>query len=96
MSAFLIVDTKIKNNENYEVYKKQAKPIAEKFGGVYRGRGGDMDIRESNLWTPTRIVIIEFPDVKSAQDFVDSEEYSKVKNIRLENADCTLFIMEAN
>lgn len=94
MSAFLIVDTKINNPELYEEYKRLARPIAEKFGGVYRARGGVMDVRETALWTPTRIVIIEFPDIKSARAFVDSEEYAPVKPLRTENADCTLIIVE--
>ncbi len=94
MIAYLIVDTKIKNEEAYEEYKKLAKPIAEKFGGVYQVRGGDLDIRETDLWTPVRIVIIEFPDVKSAQAFVDSDEYAPVKPIRQTNAECTLFIVD--
>ncbi len=34
MSAFLIVNTKIRDAEPYEDYKKQVKPIAEKFGGI--------------------------------------------------------------
>ena len=94
MSAFLVVDTRIRNAEAYEEYKQLAKPIAEKFGGVYRARGGRMDIRETDLWSPTRIVIIEFPDFESAQAFVDSEEYVPVKARRLENAECTLFIVD--
>ena len=94
MSAYLIVDTKINNPEEYEKYKKLAKPIAEKFGGIYRVRGGAMDVRQSELWTPTRIVIIEFPDVKSAQEFVDSDEYAPVVPLRLDNAKCTLFIVD--
>lgn len=94
MSAYLIVDTNIHDLEKYELYKKLAKPIAEKYGGVYRVRGGEMDVRESELWAPTRIVIIEFPNVKSAQAFVDSDEYSQVKNIRHDNAKCTLFIVD--
>ena len=94
MSAYLIVDTKIANPEVYEEYKKLAKPIAEKYGGVYRVRGGRIDVRETDLWTPTRIVIIEFPDVTSAQAFVDSDEYAPVKPMRLHNAECTLFIVE--
>ena len=93
MSAFVVVDTKIKDPQAYEEYKKLAKPIAEKYGGVYRVRGGAMDIRETDLWTPTRIVIIEFPDEKSAQAFVDSDEYAPVKPIRQNNAECTLFIV---
>ena len=96
MSAFLIVDTKIKNPEIYEEYKKLAKPIAEKFGGTYRARGGDIDLIEDTLWTPTRVVIIEFPDSKSARAFVDSEDYAPVKPLRTENADCTLFILDGD
>ncbi len=96
MSAFLVVDTSIKNPDAYEEYKQRAKPIAEKFGGVYRVRGGDLDLRESDLWSPTRIVIIEFPDMQSARAFVDSDEYAPVKPIRQEHADCTLFIVEGD
>lgn len=96
MSAFLVVDTKIKNLDAYEEYKKLAKPIAEKYGGTYRVRGGAIDVRETELWSPTRIVIIEFPDVQSAQAFADSEEYAPVKPIRQDNADSTLFIVEGD
>ncbi len=94
MSAFIVVDTKINNPEVYEQYKSLARPIAEKYGGVYRVRGGAMDVRQTELWAPTRIVIIEFPDMKSAQAFIDSDEYAPVKSMRLNNADCTLFLVE--
>ncbi|MFT5659200.1 MAG: hypothetical protein ACI9KN_002483 [Gammaproteobacteria bacterium] len=96
VAAFLIVDTKIKDPVVYEEYKRLAKPIAQKYGGVYRVRGGAIDLRENKLWTPTRIVIIEFPDVKSAQAFVDSEEYAPVQPLRTDNADCTLFIVDGD
>ena len=96
MSAFVVVDTKIKNPEAYEQYKKLTTPIAEKYGGVYRVRGGVMDVRETDPWSPTRFVIIEFPDMRSAQAFSDSEEYAPVKPIRTENAECTLFIVEGD
>lgn len=94
MSAFLIVDSKINNPEAYEEYKKLAKPIAEKYGGIYKARGGTLDIIETDLWTPTRIVIIEFPNTTSARAFLDSEEYATVKQIRHDNADCTVFILD--
>lgn len=94
MSAYLVVDTKINNARAYDEYKRLAKPIAEKYGGVYRARGGALDIRETDLWTPTRIVIIEFPDVKSAQAFLDSGEYAPIKPLRLNSAECTLFIVD--
>ena len=94
MSAYLIVDTAIENAEEYEKYKTLAKPIAEQYGGIYRVRGGDMDVRETDLWTPTRMVIIEFPDMQAAQAFADSPEYAPVKPLRRNNARCSLVILD--
>ena len=94
MAAYLIVDTIIEDAGEYEKYKALARPIAEKYGGVYRVRGGEMDVRETDLWSPTRMVIIEFPDMQSAQAFADSEEYAPVKPIRRDNARCTLVILD--
>ena len=96
MSAFLFVDTQIENAEEYEQYKALAKPIAEQYGGRYRARGGELDVRETDLWTPTRVVIVEFPDMDAARAFVDSEEYAPVKPLRRNNARCTLFIVEGD
>ena len=96
MAAFVLVDTVIDNADEYERYKALAKPIAEKYGGVYRARGGAMDVRETDLWTPTRMVIIEFPDMVAARAFVDSEEYAPVQPLRRNNARCTLLILEGS
>lgn len=94
MSAFVIVDTKIKDFDAYEEYKKLARPMAEKYGGVYRTRGGDIEIVEADLWSPTRIVIVEFPNVDSAKQFVNSAEYAPVKAIRNANAESTFIIVD--
>ena len=94
MSAYVIVDTKISDLEAYEGYKALARPLVEKYGGIYRARGGDMDIVENELWTPTRIVVLEFPDMQSARDFMNSKEYEPVKAIRHANAECTTIIID--
>jgi len=96
MSAWVIVDTQIENAEAYEEYKQLAKPIAERYGGIYRVRGGPIDIIESGLWSPTRIVLVEFPDRAAARAFIDSAEYAPVKKIRQANARCTLIIIDGN
>ena len=92
--AYVLVDTKISNNENYEVYKSKAKPIAERFGGKYLTRGGKMDVVQSDLWSPTRLVLVEFPSIEKARAFHSSEDYADVKKIRIENAESTLVILE--
>lgn len=94
MAAFIIADTKIENADVYEDYKKQAKAIAETYGGQYRARGGALDVIDTELWSPTRVVIIEFPDIASAKAFAHSPEYTEVAKIRYANAKSTVFIVD--
>lgn len=94
MTAYVIVDTKISNPEAYEEYKALAKPIVEKHGGIYRTRGGEMNVVENDLWTPTRIVLLEFENMDKAREFLDSEEYAPVKAMRHANAKCTAVILD--
>ena len=94
MSALLIVDTKINDPESYEEYKALAKPLAEKFGGVYRARGERMDVIETQLWEPTRLVLIEFPTFEDAHAFLDSDEYAPVKALRHRYAESTAVVVQ--
>ena len=92
--AYVLVDTKISDKEKYEIYKAKAKPIAEKFGGKYLTRGGLLEVVQSDLWSPTRLVLVEFPSMNKARAFHNSEEYADVKKIRLDHAESTLVILE--
>ena len=94
MSAWVVVDTKITNPEAYEEYKALAGPLVEAFGGVYRARGGELDVREDDLWEPTRLVIVEFPDIEAARLFAYSDDYAPIAAIRHANADCTVVIVD--
>lgn len=94
MSAYLILDSKIHDHAMYEQYKLKAKPIAEKYDGVYRARGGALEVVENDLWAPTRVVVIEFPSVERANAFVNSEEYAEVKPLRLKSSECTVLIVD--
>ena len=49
MTAYLIVDTKIIDQEAYEDYKIRAKPIVENYGGEYLARGGNNTVLENEL-----------------------------------------------
>jgi uncharacterized protein (DUF1330 family) len=94
MSAYILVDTKIENAEVYEEYKALALSIAESYGGKYLTRGGAMDIIDNDLWTPTRMVLIEFPDMEKARSFMKSDAYAPVRPLRENNAKCTLVLLE--
>lgn len=94
MTAFIVVDTKIHDAEAYERYKLLAKPIVEKHGGAYRVRGGEMTVIDQALWTPTRLVIVEFPSRAAAEAFVNDPEYAPAMAIRQAAADSTLAIID--
>ena len=68
--------------------------IVEKFGGVYRARGGKMEVLESDLWTPSRVVVIEFPSMAQAKTCLGSAEYLAVRPLRHANAKATLLILD--
>lgn len=94
MPAYLIVDTLLTDPDLYEQYKVKAKPLAEKYGGEYLARGGALTVKESDLWTPTRMVIIRFPSAELANRFYDSDEYQNVLGLSKQSAKRTVVLVE--
>ena len=94
MTAYLIVDTKINDEVAYEEYKIRAKPIVESYGGEYLVRGGKTTVSESELWTPTRLVVVRFPSREDAENFLGCDEYAPVKAIRNKHAQTTMTIVD--
>lgn len=94
MAAYLVVDTLLENPERYEEYKLKARPVAEQYGGEYLARGGPMQVKESDLWSPTRMVLLKFADAAAANRFYDSPEYQAVLPIGKASARRTVFVLE--
>ncbi len=94
MATYLIVDTLLDKPELYEAYKLQAKPLVEKFGGEYLARGGQLTLRETDLWSPSRMVLVRFPDAASANAFYDSEQYQAILPISRQSARRTMIMLE--
>ena len=94
MPTYLIVDTALDDPERYEQYKVEAKAIVERFGGEYLVRGGAMMVKESDLWEPTRMVVVRFPDAECATRFYESAEYQAVLPISKASARRTLMMVE--
>jgi uncharacterized protein (DUF1330 family) len=94
VTAYLIADTKVLEPEPYEDYKAAARPLAERYGGTYLARGGELRVDDDDLWTPSRLVIISFPDMAAAQLFLDSDEYAPVKELRRKYAESTVVVVD--
>ncbi|HEX2219862.1 MAG TPA: DUF1330 domain-containing protein [Gemmatimonadales bacterium] len=93
MPAYVIVNVTVHDPARYEEYKRLATPTVSAYGGRYVARGGAVDVREGR-WSPSRLVVLEFPDVERARAWWESPEYAPAKAVRQSCADTELVITE--
>ena len=72
--AYVIVDMKISDPEQYQQYMAEAPAAVKAFGGEYLVRGGQHVVLEGS-WQPARIAMLRFPSLEAAQTFYDAELY---------------------
>ena len=72
--AYLIVDMKISDPEQYKQYMAAAPAAVAAAGGEYMVRGGRFETLEGQ-WRPARVAVLRFPSYEQAKAFYDSELY---------------------
>jgi uncharacterized protein (DUF1330 family) len=93
MSAYVIADVEVTNAEGYEEYRRQTPATIAAYDGKFIVRGGIAEVFEGD-WRPHRLVVIQFPSVERARQWLDSPEYSAIKGIRHRNARTSLIVVE--
>lgn len=93
MAAYVIVDVEVKDAAAYEEYRKRVPPTIAQYGGRYLVRGGRFEKLEGD-WTPSRVVVLEFPTFEQAKRWYDSEEYRASKAVRLKAARSNAILVE--
>lgn len=93
MPAYVVVDIAVHDPVTYETYKTLAPPSIAQYGGRYIARGGKTQVLEGD-WSPTRLVILEFPDVDAARAWWESPEYAEAKAMRHRAAHSKMLILE--
>ena len=81
MPAYVIVETDIHDPEQYEQYKAASPAAVAGGGGRFVARGGELAVFEGD-WSPSRLVILEFPDLETAKAWYASENYQEAKKLR--------------
>ncbi|MGH7053797.1 MAG: DUF1330 domain-containing protein [Stellaceae bacterium] len=81
MPAYLIADVEVTDPAGYEPYRPLAAASIARFGGRFLVRGGAAELLEGAP-APNRTVVIEFPDLETAQRWYRSEEYQRALKIR--------------
>ncbi|WP_151796281.1 DUF1330 domain-containing protein [Acinetobacter soli] len=92
MSAYWIAHVTIHDMQQYQEYMKLAPAAFEKYGAKFLARGGESICLEGQAYQ--RHVIIEFPDLATAQQCYDSEEYKQARLAREGCADVMISFVE--
>jgi uncharacterized protein (DUF1330 family) len=72
--AYVIVDMKVADPEQYRHYMAAAPAAVKAAGGEYLVRGGRFEVLEGD-WQPSRVVVLRFPSLEAATAFYDGERY---------------------
>ena len=72
--AYVIVDMKVSDHQQYQQYMAAAPAAVKAAGGEYLVRGGQHAVMEGD-WQPTRIAMLRFPSLEAATTFYDAEMY---------------------
>lgn len=91
--AYTISDVVVKGEEAANNYRERAAASIAKFGGSYVVRGGTIEVVEGD-WTPSIIVIAEFPDMETARRWYRSPEYAEALKFRDEALSRNLIFVE--
>ncbi len=81
MTAYVIFDVDVKDATAYQEYAALAPAIITAYGGKYLARAGRTETLEGD-WAPKRLVILQFESIESARTWIDSPEYTRVKQLR--------------
>jgi len=72
--AYVIVDVKITDPDQYRQYMAAAPAAVKAAGGEYLVRGGRHVVLEGQ-WQPARVAMLRFPSLEAARTFYDAEMY---------------------
>jgi uncharacterized protein (DUF1330 family) len=81
MPAYVIVETDVHDEQQYERYKAASPGAVAAGGGRYLARGGELAVLEGD-WRPRRLVVLEFEDLEAAKRWYDSPEYREARGLR--------------
>ena len=93
MATYLIVDIEVMDPVGWEEYKAGVPALIRKHGGEYLIRGGACEVMEGS-WKPNRVVVLRFPDRKSAEGFMNDPDYQPLKAIRQRVARTDMIVVE--
>jgi uncharacterized protein (DUF1330 family) len=79
--AYIVVESRISDSEQFKKYMAAAPEIAKSFGGEYLARGGRIEVLEG-AWQPLRMTVLRYPSFEAAKAMYDSPAYVAARKLR--------------
>jgi uncharacterized protein (DUF1330 family) len=79
--AYVVVDMDVTDPDRYATYRELATAAVAAAGGRYLARGGATEVLEGAR-EPSRMVILEFPDMEAARAWYGSPAYVEARAAR--------------
>jgi len=93
VSAYVISDVEIRDQELIKQYRLLAQDSIAKYGGRYLARGGAIEAVEGG-WSPQGLIIVEFPDMERARAWYRSPDYAEALKVRRHALDRRLIFVD--
>ena len=93
MSAYVIVDVTVTNNEQMLKYREWSSKAMQEHGVELLARGGAIEVLEGD-WAPTRIVLMKFSTMAAARAWYESETYTHARKLRADAGVVRMVIVE--
>lgn len=93
MAAYIVVQVEVHDPVAYVEYRKNVPATLARYDGKFLVRGGKVETLEGD-WMPERFVILEFPSVARAKEWLASPEYRAIVDIRYRNASSRMIVVE--
>jgi uncharacterized protein (DUF1330 family) len=90
--AYVIAEIEVADPEAYEPYKVMSSVAADRYGGRFVVRGGEVLPLEGSV--AGRVVVIEFDDLEAARRWYYSPEYQEAVAVRQSASTGRLFAVQ--
>ena len=93
MGAFMLIQAEITDPDRFMEYAKRAPALIAKYGGRYRCMRGEVEQLEGKP-DNRKVVVSEWPSMRKAKEFWDSDEYQELKKLRVGAAEIDVYLIE--
>ena len=94
MPAYVIAEVTITDGSWGAEYSEKIKPVLERHGGKYIGRGAPAEKLEGERALSTAVVVLEFPTADQARSWYADPDYAPLIDLRNQGSSAEIMLVD--